>query len=51
MGAVKNITIISIISAAVLGVFKKFTMGKKCFGIKVKKAFLEDEAKIDWFTF
>jgi len=37
VGAVKNITIISIISAAVLGVFKKFTMGKKCFGIKVKR--------------
>lgn len=37
MGAVKNITIISIISAAILGVFKNFTMGKKCFGIKVKR--------------
>lgn len=37
MGAVKNITIISIISAAVLGVFKKLTMEQKCFGIKVKR--------------
>jgi len=37
VGAVKNITIISIISAAVLGVFKKFTMEQKCLGIKVKR--------------
>ncbi len=37
MGAVKNITIISIISAAVLGIFKKFTIGSRCFGIKVKR--------------
>ncbi len=37
MGAVKKITIISIISAAVLGVFKKFPMEKRCFGIKVKR--------------
>lgn len=37
MGAVKNITIISIISTAVLGIFKKFTMGRRCIGIKVKR--------------
>jgi len=37
VGAVKNITIISIVSAAVLGVFKKFTMEQNCFGIKVKR--------------
>jgi len=37
VGAVKNITIISIVSAAVLGVFKKFTMEQNCFGNKVKR--------------
>ncbi len=37
MGAIKKITIISIISAAVLGIFKKLTMGKKCYGITVKR--------------
>lgn len=37
MGAVKNITIISIISTAIMGVLSNLMPGKKCLGIKVKR--------------
>ncbi|HEX3019485.1 MAG TPA: hypothetical protein VHP36_04255 [Chitinispirillaceae bacterium] len=37
MGAVKKLTIISIIGASVLGTFKRLSTGKKCYGIKVRR--------------
>ncbi len=37
MGAVKNITIISIISTAIMGALSGLKPGKKCLGIKVKR--------------
>lgn len=37
MGAVKKITLISIIGAAILGMFNKIGFSKKCIGMKVKR--------------